>query len=145
LTDVIDSLGFLAAEKGLVLHADIAEPLTLVGDPDALLRLFANLLDNAIEYTAQGQITARASLPTNGWLSVSVQDTGIGIAAEHLPHLFDRFYQVDPTRTQGGFGLGLAIAQQIAHIHGGAIEVTSQVGCGTTFIVRLPSQDGVYG
>ena len=76
---------------------------------------------------------------------VTVADTGVGIAPEHLPHVFDRFYRVDKARTraEGGTGLGLSIAQSIVQAHGGRIEVTSAVGHGTVFTVILPQEPGL--
>jgi heavy metal sensor kinase len=137
LIDVADSLSPLAEAKGLALHSEIAEGLTLGGDTDALIRLFVNLLDNAIKYTERGGITITARVAENEIL-VEVTDTGIGIPPEHLQHIFDRFYRVDPARSAGGAGLGLAIASQIAQAHGGRLEVRSAPGAGSTFMVCLP-------
>jgi heavy metal sensor kinase len=137
LQDVTESLRPLAEAKGLTLSLDAADSLSLQGDRDQLLRLFVNLLDNAIKYTKQGKIAVRAQRATDGWLQVSIADTGVGIAAEHLPHLFERFFRVETSRTTPGVGLGLTIAQEIADAHGGTVEVTSDVGIGTIFVVRL--------
>jgi heavy metal sensor kinase len=136
LTDVVDSLRPLADEKGLVLHCQVPKDLTLTGDMDALIRLFVNLLDNAIKYTEHGEITVTASIKGSE-IIVDVIDTGIGIPPEHLPRIFDRFYRVDPARSAGGAGLGLAIARQIAEAHGGRLEVRSAPGAGSTFTVLL--------
>ncbi|MNC68470.1 Alkaline phosphatase synthesis sensor protein PhoR [compost metagenome] len=100
-----------------------------------------NLLSNAIKYTPSGgEIIVTASLE-DGKCKVSVQDNGLGIAQEHLAHVFDRFYKVDRVRTResNSTGLGLAIVQKIVHLHQGTIEVTSQFDVGTTFIVTLPA------
>ena len=137
LVDVADSLRPLAEAKGLALHSQIAEGLALGGDTDALIRLFVNLLDNAIKYTERGEITVTARAAENE-IIVDVTDTGIGISPQHLPHIFDRFYRVDPARSSGGAGLGLAIASQIALAHGGKFEVYSVPGAGSTFTVHLP-------
>lgn len=137
LADVTDSLRLLAEDKGLELYAHISENLIVSGDSDALIRLFVNLLDNAIKYTAQGEITVAARLQTSGQIEVRITDTGVGITAEHLPYIFDRFYRVDPSRATSGAGLGLAIALSIAQAHGGTIEVASKAGQGTIFTVRL--------
>jgi heavy metal sensor kinase len=136
LTDVVDSLRPLADEKGLVLHCQVPKDLTLTGDMDALIRLFVNLLDNAIKYTEHGEITVTASIKGSE-IIVDVIDTGIGIPPEHLPRIFDRFYRVDPARSAGGAGLGLAIARQIAEAHGGRLEVRSAPGAGSTCPVLL--------
>jgi len=140
LTDVADSLRFLAEDKGLELTADISDNLTITGDSDALIRLFVNLLDNAIKYTEQGQITVVANPQPNGFVEVTIADTGVGIAAAHRPHIFDRFYRVDKSRTTSGTGLGLAIALSIAQAHGGAIGVKSKIGKGTVFTVQLAKE-----
>ena len=137
LRDVTDSLRPLAEAKGLELACDAPDGLTLSGDSDSLIRLFVNLLDNAVKHTERGAISVagRAEADT---LRVTVSDTGSGIPAEHLPHIFNRFYRVDTSRASRGAGLGLAIALDIACAHEGAIEVSSAVGAGTTFTVRLP-------
>jgi signal transduction histidine kinase len=137
LTDVIDSLHPLAETKDLALHSQIVEGLALNGDMDALIRLFVNLIDNAIKYTERGEITVCARAEGNE-IIVNVIDTGIGIPTQHLPHVFDRFYRVNPARPSGGVGLGLAIARQVAHMHRGRLEVVSQQGAGSTFTVALP-------
>jgi len=137
LTDVADSLRPLAEARGLALHVQVPEGLALTGDMDALIRLFVNLLDNAIKYTERGAITLTARSEADE-LIVEVTDTGIGILPEHLPRIFDRFYRVDPARSAGGAGLGLAIARQIAQSHGGRLEVRSAPGAGSTFTIRLP-------
>ena len=111
--------------------------LTLSGDSDALIRLFVNLLDNAVQYTTHGGIEVAARADADG-LRVSVADTGIGIPPEHLPHIFERFYRVDESRSGRGAGLGLAIALETARAHGGTLEVDSAPGVGTTFTVFLP-------
>jgi signal transduction histidine kinase len=138
------------------------------GNEDDLIRLFLNLLDNAIRYTHRdGRITitatagcgeqanaaadgrrtaidgrdrAPARTPNESSIRVSIRDTGPGIAPEHLPRLFDRFFRVDRgrNRAHGGSGLGLAIAQSIASAHGGQLEVSSTIGQGSTFTVILP-------
>ena len=137
LADIADSLRLLAEAKGLELTAHIPDNLTITGDSDALIRLFVNLLDNAIKYTEQGQISVVANPRPNGFVEVSVSDTGVGIAAAHLPHIFDRFYRVDKSRATSGAGLGLAIALRVAQAHGGTIGVESKIGKGTVFAVQL--------
>jgi len=141
LSDVSDSMGPLAEAKDLCLRADTPHNLMLQGDSDELIRLFVNLLDNAIKYTEKGSITvaaqqiAQAGAPQ---IQVTVADTGIGIPPDHLPHIFDRFYRVDKARTSQGAGLGLAIALDIVHAHGGNMAVTSRVGTVTTFTIKFP-------
>jgi signal transduction histidine kinase len=137
LPDVADSLRPLAENKHLTLTCNLPASLIISGDTDHLIRLFVNLLDNAIKYTENGTITLSAR-PSEDQAIIEVVDTGIGIPAEHLPHIFKRLYTVDPARSSGGAGLGLSIAQQIVQAHGGRIEVQSAARTGTKFTVYLP-------
>lgn len=139
LEDVTDSMQPLAEEKGLELSCSALDHLKVEGNRDDLIRLFANLVDNAIKYTEKGRITLAARRLAGGQAAVEVADTGTGIPAEHLPHLFERFYRVDTSRSSNGVGLGLAIAQEIARSHGAAIEAHSEVGRGTTLFVLFPA------
>jgi signal transduction histidine kinase len=114
--------------------------VSLRGDPELLRRLIANLLDNAIRYTpAGGQVEARLATSADVAL-LTVSDSGIGIPAESLERIFERFYRVDKSRSRadGGFGLGLAIVKWIAEAHDGRVEVSSRPNEGTTFTVTLP-------
>ncbi len=114
------------------------DPVLVSGDSDALRQLLLILLDNAVKYTpGGGRITIRLR-EKDGEVRLTVSDTGIGIEAEHLPHIFERFYRAESARTAGGAGLGLSIAQWIAGQHGGHIEVESSPGQGSVFTVRLP-------
>jgi heavy metal sensor kinase len=140
LQDIGDSLRPLTESRGLALDFAVSDGLILSGDRDALIRLIVNLLDNAIKYTPQGRITLTAIQESIGNVKITITDTGVGIADEHLSHIFDRFYRVDRSRSSGGAGLGLAIASEIVQAHGGIIEVSSRVGEGTTFILRLPNR-----
>jgi two-component system, OmpR family, sensor kinase len=115
------------------------EDISVAGNAYKLSQVLSNLVDNAIKYTPDNA-TIMISLYKNGeWAHLEVSDTGIGIAAENLPHLFDRFYRVDKSRSRsgGGTGLGLAIVKGIVEQHGGKVEVESQVGKGSTFTVYL--------
>jgi len=109
------------------------------GDPFRLEQLFINLVDNAVKYTERGKIAVSLAGRERG-IEIRVKDTGPGIAAEHLPRIFERFYVVDPSRSreQGGTGLGLAIAKHIVLLHDGRIEAFSQPDQGTEFIIILP-------
>ena len=139
ISDVADSLRPLAEIKNLILACDVPEHLKILGDSDELIRLFVNLLDNAIKYTEHGKISITAQKNAKE-IVINIEDTGIGISPEHLPHIFDRFYRVEESRVTRGAGLGLAIAQEIAIAHHGIIEAHSIRGGGTTFTVRLPEK-----
>ncbi|MEZ4620052.1 MAG: ATP-binding protein [Caldilineaceae bacterium] len=114
--------------------------LPILGDSDQLHQLFTNLLDNAIKYTPAGSQVTFEAIHNADQIQVTVADSGIGIVAEHLPHLFSRFYRTDAARarTSGGFGLGLAISRAIVQMHGGEIHVESTIDRGTTFIINFP-------
>jgi heavy metal sensor kinase len=137
LWDVADSLRPLADVKGLGLSCDLQPGMVVMGDSDSLIRLFVNLLDNAIKFTERGgvMLTGRSNVDM---LTIEIADTGPGIAPEHLAHIFDRFYRVETARSSGGTGLGLAIARQIVRAHGGEITAASKVGEGTTITVQIP-------
>ena len=106
-------------------------------------RAFTNLIDNAIKYTSRGRVDVWVEPNADpAGARVVIADTGPGIAEEHLPRVFERFYRADESRAreQGGSGLGLAIAQSIVGAHGGAVDISSRVGAGTTVRVTLPGQ-----
>ncbi len=134
---LVDAFEAIAEERGVTLaaHGDG------VVDADALLlrRALTNLLSNALAHTPRdGHIELRAET-VGGALELSVRDTGIGIAPEHLPKLFDRFYRVDAARSSSeSTGLGLALAKSISELHGASIRVQSAPGQGSTFTIRFP-------
>lgn len=131
----------LAGEKNLQVTAQVAESLSIRGDNDLLIRLFMNLLENALKYTsANGQIELSATREADG-VGVTIHNSGEGIPSEHIPHLFERFYRVDDDRSSqsGGSGLGLAIANEIVRLHGGKIAAQSEPGQGVTFRIYLPT------
>ncbi|PHM08768.1 sensor histidine kinase [Nostoc sp. 'Peltigera malacea cyanobiont' DB3992] len=173
LIEVVEEQQLLVPEKEITLSLDLVDPpisetspellenwFTLVGNWDQLVRLFTNLIANALHYTpAGGRVKVELARieginrvsglrNTSAQLQVKVSDTGVGIPAEALPRLFDRFYRVDPARTHRtgntatasatGSGLGLAIAQAIVEHHHGHIQVESTQGIGTTFTITLP-------
>ncbi|MBW4512579.1 MAG: sensor histidine kinase [Scytonematopsis contorta HA4267-MV1] len=174
LMELVEEQQLLAREKDIALNLSLVDPpntetdpelldnwFTLMGDWDRLVRLFTNLIGNALRYTSNGgKVTVELARvePVNRvsglrnhipWLQIKVIDSGIGIPSESLPLLFERFYRVDPARTytqnntkpesSTGSGLGLAIAQAIVEHHEGHIQVESNVGIGTTFTVILPT------
>jgi len=129
-----------AKEKDLYLKLLADEKLPLVrADSFRLEQMFVNLLDNALKYTEKGGVTVGLKSKESEVI-IEVQDTGMGIAAEHLPRIFERFYTVDKARSRklGGSGLGLSIVKHIVLLHGGTIQVKSDLGAGTTFTVTLP-------
>jgi len=147
LEQAVTQLQNAAHEKNITLDITISAHIDwqMQGDAEKLTQVFLNLIDNAIKYTPEkGEITIVAH---RQWqtIRISVTDTGPGIPAEHLPHVFERFYRVDSARARatGGFGLGLAISQAIVQAHHGHIDVTSEPGTGTTFIVVLPVNPAV--
>ena len=115
----------------------------VLGDADLLKQALLNLVDNALTHMPQGGRLALSLSVSAGMALVSVSDTGHGIAATHLPHLFERFYRVDPARSRrnGGAGLGLSIVQWIAEAHGGRVGVESRIGHGSVFTMTLPLSD----
>jgi two-component system phosphate regulon sensor histidine kinase PhoR len=132
----------VAEEKGVTLKVDGAVPCHVQGDEDQLRRLLFNLLDNAIKFTPPGGAVTVETSRADAGVRVVVADTGIGIPKEHLPHVFERFYRVDPARggEVDGSGLGLAIGRSIAEAHGGSIEVESVLGAGTRASLTLPAE-----
>ena len=115
-------------------------PVCASVDREALTQAIAILLDNAAKYTPAGGHVSLTVRQLGDAAEIAVSDTGIGIDAVHLPHIFDRFYRVEEARSAGGTGLGLAIARQIAVGHGGDVTVSSEPGKGSTFTLRLPAQ-----
>jgi signal transduction histidine kinase len=129
-----------ADAKNLALVTAIApDARTFRFDPTALRQILANLIENAIRYTASGSVTVSARRSGDAMV-IAVRDTGIGIAAEHLNRIFERFYRADPSRSRadGGTGLGLAIVRHLVEAHGGRVSAESMPGAGTTVEIRLP-------
>jgi signal transduction histidine kinase len=128
-------------EGGQRLEVGVLEPSVVIGDPDRLKQLLLVLMDNALKYTPpSGRVIV--SLRRDGdKVQLAVEDTGVGISPDDLPHVFDRFYRADPARSRdpGGTGLGLPIARWIARQHGGDVTLASMTGRGTTATVDLPS------
>jgi signal transduction histidine kinase len=138
LHEVLREARHLAREQQVILGP--LEPACVEGDPDRLKQLLLILVDNALKYTPPGgQVTLELGRNATQ-AEVVIRDTGVGIGAADLPHVFERFYRADPARARdpGGSGLGLAIARWIVDQHGGQIGLTSTSGQGTTVTVRLP-------
>ena len=143
LESMAEKFGLQAQKKEISLVIDLPPNLpTLIADGDRLAQVFTNLVDNALRYTPAGGQVALQAQSTQTEMEISVVDTGVGIPADALPHIFERFYQADLSRSGGekkhGAGLGLAIVHEIVAAHSGRITVRSQEGLGTTFIVHLP-------
>jgi signal transduction histidine kinase len=149
--------GRAAEQKGVGLSTGIAAGAEIVtGDPMRLEQALQNLAANALRHTPRGGRVALTAAFEGGSIVVTVSDTGSGIAAEHLPHVFDRFYKVDPSRTGegaprhardgatdsggAGSGLGLSIVKAIVERHGGTVTATSRPGGGTTFTLKFPPE-----
>jgi signal transduction histidine kinase len=130
------------AEVKLICNIEPNLP-SVMGDDDQIRRVFYNLLENAINHTPRGGkiVMTLGNSPKNGAVRITVQDNGQGIAPEHLPHVFERFYRVEATSTgiTRGSGLGLSIAKSIIEAHGGEIGVESELKSGTNFWADLPA------
>jgi two-component system sensor histidine kinase ResE len=139
-THVGDVFQLRSEDSGVALEVRPAIGLRIRGDFDRLEQVLNNLLDNAFRHTPSGgTVTLRARSVANGLVQVSISDTGKGIPAEDVPHLFDRFYRATNGRNQKGYGLGLAITREIVRAHGGDIWATSEPGRGTSFSFTLPA------
>jgi two-component system phosphate regulon sensor histidine kinase PhoR len=136
-----------AREHGLTLAAEIQPELTVLSDPHRLEQVLLNLLENAVNYTPEGGRVRVAAAVAGPQVVVTVADTGLGIAPEHLPRIFERFYRVDKGRSRetGGTGLGLAIVKHLVAADAGEVSAESTVGVGTTFTIRYPRTDGAAG
>jgi heavy metal sensor kinase len=136
--DVVRDLRPLS--NGVALMPSIDEQVQAPGDPDRLKQALVNLVANALQHTPAGGTVRVGLVRAGGQALLQVRDTGAGIAAEDLPHIFERFYRADKARTrrQGGAGLGLAIVSWVAEAHGGRVTVESAPGQGSTFTLALP-------
>jgi two-component system phosphate regulon sensor histidine kinase PhoR len=143
---VVDGLETLARDRGVTVHVEAARAMTVPGDRDELVRVFENLVENALKYGAPGKrvdvtLAPHESAEGEPEAQVAIRDYGPGIAPEHLPRLTERFYRVDVTesRAQGGTGLGLALVKHILNRHRGRLSIESKLGAGATFTVQLPT------
>ena len=138
--EAVASLAGLVLDSALSLQLGEATDEPVMADLDALSQVFGNLIENAMKYGKAGGRIRVGARKQDGLIEFYVQDFGPGIAYEHLPRIFERFYRVDKARSResGGTGLGLAIAKHIVHAHGGDIRCESELGFGATFLFRLP-------
>ena len=139
-SDVLAAARDAAEAKGIALTVDLAsDALEVPADPTALRQVLGNLVDNAVRHTVTGSVTLFSRVHARG-VEVGVRDTGVGIAPEHLPRIFERFYRVDPgrSREEGGTGLGLAIVKHLVEAHGGRVRAESTPGVGTTIVALIP-------
>ena len=141
--DAVETAGMLGEDSGVTVTSTMPDhPVKLAVDRHRIRELLLNLVTNAIKYTPQGGSIDLALAEQDDAVTLTVRDTGIGIAPGDLPHIFERFWRADPARSRTGerpgVGLGLAITKWIAEAHGGSITVQSRPGRGTTFVVRLP-------
>jgi heavy metal sensor kinase len=139
-----EQMSLLAEDKKISITCDPSPAVTVIGDRTRLKEVIVNLLDNAIKYTPDGGAVHLKVNTTNGHAVLEVADTGIGIPAEAVAHVFDRFFRVDQVRSRehGGAGLGLSIVKSICNAHGGEVEVESALGRGSRFRVKLPLANG---
>jgi signal transduction histidine kinase len=144
LADCVDTFGQRAVATGVRLNATCHPDVPILcGDCARLAQVISNVLDNAIKFSPDGgEVSLSAAAASDGRVRIAVSDHGIGIPADQLPRIYDRFYQVDNSmaRRFDGQGLGLSIARRIVELHNGTIEAESEVGMGTTFYITLPVQ-----
>jgi two-component system phosphate regulon sensor histidine kinase PhoR len=141
VTECLGAQSAVAQAKGQQLSIENASSdIRILADEGGLHTIVSNLIDNAVKYTQKGGVVAVAWRREEGWGVIEVRDNGPGIAGEHLSRIFERFYRVDKARSRDieGTGLGLSIVKHLVQEFGGAVNVHSQLGSGTTFIVRLP-------
>ena len=139
---IVDQLASKASAKSLEVGYSGPESLIVQANPAQMSQVALNLVDNAINYTNVGSIQVSLS-GDEDWATASVKDSGLGIASEHIPRIFERFYRVDKGRSRfsGGTGLGLSIVKHIVESHGGRVSVESELNQGSTFTLRLPIGD----
>jgi signal transduction histidine kinase len=139
--DIVDQFQIPAEGHGVSLSVDAPASCVISADRIQIERLLSNLLSNAVKYTpADGRVHVTLSA-SGAEARLVVEDTGVGIPAEHLPRIFERFYRVSPAGPEKGLGLGLSFVAWIVKAHGGTVQVESEVGRGTRFTVTLPVGD----
>lgn len=139
LAEARELLQDAAEEKSVSLRVEPSEPLAMRADRTRALQALLNLCDNAVKFTPKGGDVVLAARRAGAFVSLCVTDTGIGIPQGDLPHVFERLFRGDPSRSQRGLGLGLSLVKAIALAHGGAVEVESEPGRGSRFTLKLPA------
>jgi len=142
---VVEHYRHRAEDAGITIVTEVPRGVpAILADREHLLLALSQLLDNAIKFSPQGGTVRIRAWSEGKWVNVAFQDEGIGIPPEHLPHIFERFYQVDgsTTRRFGGMGIGLALVWEIMEAHRGSVRVESEVGKGSTFILSFPRAGG---
>src|SRR5213078_3280269 len=140
--EAIDRIRNLAQSRNTAIHLSTNGPVPFRADPEDLRLVWTNLLENAVRYSPEGsRVEVDLAQDKRDLARLTFKDYGVGIPSEELPHIFERFYRGDPSRTRatGGFGLGLAIAKALVEAYGGTISAESQPGRGTRMTVQLPS------
>ncbi|WML44789.1 HAMP domain-containing sensor histidine kinase [Neobacillus sp. PS3-40] len=141
---IIEQFEPIASMKNITIEGKVDKGIFYMGDKERIHQLFVILLDNALKFTSSGGILIITCKKEINSLKITIEDSGIGISSEDLPHIFDRFFRSDKgrRRSEGGTGLGLSIAKWIVDAHHGNISVESKVEKGTKFIIKLPIKDG---
>lgn len=146
LEDLVEEAHVMAAKKDITLNVNLQGNADVIGDAVLLHQLGVNLIDNAVKYTPEGGEVELVFETELGSARITVRDSGIGIEADEIEHIFDRFYRSDKARSHsdGGSGLGLSLVKQIVETHSGTITVHSKPGDGSEFVVTLPTQSRSY-
>ncbi len=138
IADVVDLYRYVAEDRDITIHVNIPEDIAFEADPVRLKQVIANLLDNAIKYTPKGGRVSIKAERDGSYVKLMIEDTGMGIAGEELPRIWDRLYRGKGALSQKGLGLGLSLVRAVVHAHNGHTEVLSREGEGTTFTIYLP-------
>jgi signal transduction histidine kinase len=137
-----EQMRLMAEDRGIHLESAALRPVVVHGDRARLKQVIVNLLDNAIRFTTRGGTVTLGTVVSDRFQALEIRDTGVGIPAAAVPRIFDRFYRVDEARSRedGGAGLGLSIVRSICTAHRAEIEVESEIGRGSCFRLKFPSQ-----